>query len=488
MKPQRGVLNPSALFGKAWLKASPEFKAKFIDKAIEFALAAIEKFPGKELLGDAWEFVKEGLIGFYGKLKAAAVEIKIRAIDKVVAILTGQEKAYTLAYLRGLLKGFFIDGALGIFIAIWDLIKGLGKLWDFIKGIGEAIGNFPEEIEGLIKRFISIGQDLAANIGPAIDEIKKAAFDPQQASSLLSTIIEKGKGLAKEAGGKIAESLLNFFSKPEASAEIGETVGGITGQVLWEVVFAALTAGGGAAVTAAKTAIKEAAGILGKLVGRIVTGILKIVAEVRTAFGKVAGWVKGALKAVKGKLSELGGRVAELLEGVGEFFAKLVRNCHESTLVCDLPGKKAIKAAEKAARAIPQGFTEQSFKTFAKAARQLRTEAGLPIKGELVVHGSRVQGTARAASDIDVALRVDEKTFFELAEKALSRTRPETRLRESILDRIRRNGQLSSFDLGPEFQRLRHAILDQKSPIEKLQFSVLKVGGRLDTGPFLPLE
>jgi hypothetical protein len=75
-----------------------------------------------------------------------------------------------------------------------------------------------------------------------------------------------------------------------------------------------------------------------------------------------------------------------------------------------------------------------------------------------------------------------------LAEKALSRTHPETRLRQTILKRIRENGQLSSFDLGPEFQKLRRGLLDAESPIEKLQFSVLKKGGKLDTGPFLPLE
>jgi hypothetical protein len=365
------VLNPSALLGKQWLALDNRTKIRLVDMAISLATAAVDKFPGKLLMGGLWEFVKEGLIAFYQKLKTADVDVKVNAVDKLVRILSGKDDAYTLAYLKGVAKGFFVDGALGIFIAVWDLVKALGKLWDFIKGIGEAIGRFPEEIENLLQRFLSVGQNIGANIGPAIDQFTKLVSDPQQRGSLLSTIVEKGKGLAKEAGGKIAESLLDFFSKPEASAEIGETVGGLTGQVLWEVVFAALTAGGGAAVTAAKTALREAAGVLGKLVGRVVTGVLKVVAEIRTAMGKAVEWVKGAIKAVKGKLSELGGGLAKLLEDVGEFFAKLLRNCHESKLVCEF-GEAVTKEKERAGLAVE--LTERQAQRLRRVSEALKDE------------------------------------------------------------------------------------------------------------------
>jgi hypothetical protein len=136
-------------------------------------------------------------------------------------------------------------------------------------------------------------------------------------------------------------------------------------------------------------------------------------------------------------------------------------------------------------RRVPQGFTERGFRRFARGARQLCRRSGLP-EGELLAHGSRVRGTARAASDIDVALRVDDKTFFDLAENALSRAHPGTKLRASMLKRINGNGQLSSFDLGPEFQRMRRELMDSESPF-KVQFSVLRRGGKLDNGPWLPL-
>jgi len=385
----QAVLDPKSLIGIIWLRLSQSMKLKLIDKAIDAAVFLVDEFPGRFVVGGIWEFIKEGLKGFYGKLKSAAEDVKIRAMDKLAMIIAGRDEAFTWAYLKGILKGFFIDGALGIFIAIWDLIKGLGKLWDFLKGIGEAIGRFPEEMEQLLQGFVNVEQELAANIGPAIDEVKKLVTDRQQAASFISTIVEKGKNLAKEAGEKIADSLLGFFSKPEASAEIGETVGNITGQALWEVVFAVVTAGGGAAITAVKAGIKSATGVLGKLVGKIVTGVLKLVEEIRLIFGKVVEWVKGAVKFVKGKLSEVGGRFAKLLEDVGEFFAKLLRNCHESTLVCNLPGKsrgKVAKVAPDIEAAVEKGIVEEATVTTrpskrARPARPKTTGRGAAARG-----------------------------------------------------------------------------------------------------------
>jgi hypothetical protein len=119
-----------------------------------------------------------------------------------------------------------------------------------------------------------------------------------------------------------------------------------------------------------------------------------------------------------------------------------------------------------------------------------------------VIQGSRVRGNARDTmhkifnrekmnfevkpiSDIDIGLRVDEKTFFDLAEVALSRARPNTRLRRSMMKRIE-NGQLSSFDLGTDFTELRKSVVDSTIKFD-VQFSVLKEGGKMDTGPFISL-
>jgi Domain of unknown function (DUF4157) len=375
--------------GLKWLGLPRIAKAPLVDTVIAFALRNVDEFPGRVVVGELWLFIREGLIGFFEKLKSSAEDLKITAMDKVATIFAGKDEAFLLAFLKGILKGFFIEGALGIFSAIGELIKGLGKVWDFIKGIGEAIAGFPDEIQTLIEGFRSVGEELVANVGPAIEEVKKLVTDPKGASSFAATIVEKGKAFAKRGGEGIADSFLSFFSKQEAGAEIGEAVGSVTGQILWEVVFAAVTAGAGAAVTAAKSTIKGAVTVLGKIVGKVVGAILKVVEEIRVVFGKVVEFVKGAIKFVKGKLSEVGGRFAKLLEDVGEFFAKLLRNCHESKLVCNLPrggGKKLSKVAPDIEAAVEKGIVEEATATTQpvrrpRPARATTTGRGAAARG-----------------------------------------------------------------------------------------------------------
>lgn len=324
-------MDPKAFLATIWLKLGPDTKARYIDRGINAAQQGLNALQGDTTLGPAWVFFKEGLKGFFAKLASTAVDVKIKVVDKIAGIMAGRDEAFTWAYLKGLLKGFFVDGALGIFFAVWDLIKGLKGLWDFLKRIGDAIAGFPDEIRQLLQRLEGWGEELVANIGPAIDEFKRMVLDGKDGQSFVALLLAKGKALAQEAGAKVAGSLLEFFSKPEASAEIGETVGSLTGQVLWEVVFAALTAGGGAAITG----IKEAVGVVGKLFARVTTGILKVVEEIKVVFTKVVGWVKGAIQFLKGKLAALSGRLAELFEQVGEFLSRLLGSCHESRLVCN---------------------------------------------------------------------------------------------------------------------------------------------------------
>ncbi|GIF07833.1 nucleotidyltransferase domain-containing protein [Actinoplanes siamensis] len=158
---------------------------------------------------------------------------------------------------------------------------------------------------------------------------------------------------------------------------------------------------------------------------------------------------------------------------------------HFGEEAAEVTARDMVRAAAGEVRQIPQGFTERQFGRFARGARQLRKQSGLP-EGDLVVQGSRVRGTARSTSDIDVALRLDERSFFEHAELMLGRAPIGTRLRKSMLRDIRQNGQLRSFTLGHEFQVLRRRLLDSESPFE-VQFSAIRIGGRLDTGPFIPL-
>jgi hypothetical protein len=400
------LIGPGDLIGRGWLSLSPSIKAMVIDKAIDALLSAIDVFPGRALIGEVWIFLKEGLLGFYGKLKSTAAEVKIKVVDKIAMIMSGQDDKFALAFLKGLLKGFFIDGALGIFIAIYDLIKGLASLWDFLKGIGESIGGFPDEMREWLQRAKNFGGELVDGFGAAIDQVKAAVLNPDQAGSFISAIIEQGKSFAREGGAKIASALLDFFTKDDASAVIGGVVGDIVGMALWEALFAALTAGGGAAVTA----IKEAAAGLGKLAAKIVASILKVVEEIRALVSKVVEFVKGGIKFIKGKLSELGGKLGKLIEEIGEFLGKLLSNCHESKLACKFPAKvisqieKTILELEKVAANVP-GMTE--------LVTRIRTAKFQPFVHGLVFQAERAIEYAKAGKLL--AIERTEKVGEEIA-------------------------------------------------------------------------
>lgn len=354
------AIDPQRLVGKAWLALPRRIKAKVIDKAIEANLLLVDKFPGAISLGAVWLFVKAGLIGFWGRLKSANEDVKIKATDTVARIMAGESPDYALGLLKGLAKGFFVEGAAGIFIAVWDLLKGLKSLWNFLKGIGDAIGGFPEDIQQLLKSFQALGEELSANIGPAIDDFIAQATDPNQIKAVILGIAEKGKALAKEGGEKIADAFLAFFTKKGAEGETGEMVGSVIGQVLWEVLFAIVTAGAGAAVTAGKTAVKEAARVLSKLLGKIVGSILKLVKEIHLVFGKVVEVVKQAVTFVKGKLATIGTKLGEFLENIGKLLKRLLDNCHESKLVCEL-AKKIVKAHEVKWEGFTKGKLKEHF-------------------------------------------------------------------------------------------------------------------------------
>jgi len=333
----QGMIDPMSLVGKAWLLLPKWIKAKVIDKAIDANLLVVDKFPGAVLLGSMWALIKAGLVGFWGKLKSAEEDLKIKAADTMARIMSGQSSDYALGMLLGLAKGFFIEGAAGIFIAAWDLFKALKGLWGFFQQIGETIGGFPQDIKELVKSFTSFGEDLLTNIGPALKEFRSEASDPNKVAAFLTTLAEKAKAFAKEGGEKIAGALLELFTKKGAEAELGETVGSVIGQVLWEVVFAVVTYGAGAAVTAEKTVLKEATGILAKIVGKIAGSVLKLIKEIEIIFSKVVAVVKKAVAFVKGKLAAIGGKFGELLDKVGVFVKKLLENCHESKLTCKWP-------------------------------------------------------------------------------------------------------------------------------------------------------
>ncbi len=332
----------SGLAGLAWLGLSRSQKEYFIDAALEQAAGAVRALPEDPALGVVWPLFKAGLEGLVARLRSPAVTIdeKIEAMNKLARILAGRDTEFTLAYLKGLAHGFFIDGMLGIFILIYDLLKAMSAVWGFLEQVGAAIQGFPDEINALIVRFVQIYEAIVADSDSALEEVKKWASDPKRVLDLLASAGQAVLDVARTKGGDLGEGLVKAMNQPGSAKALGGTAGSLTGTILWEVLFAVLTAGGGAAVTAAKTGLRTALGVVKKFVGRVVGGFLKLFGEIRAAFSVVGGWIRKAAKAIKGKFASISERLAKLLDDIGEFFAMLLRNCHESKLRCKLPGAR----------------------------------------------------------------------------------------------------------------------------------------------------
>jgi hypothetical protein len=325
--------------GLLWLRLPYAQKVALIDVALEQAAKALQALPSDPALGLMWPLFKAGLEGFVSRLRSPAVKVeeKIAAMDKIAGILAGADSDFNIAYLKGLASGFFLDGMLGIFILIYDLLKLIPNVWGFIKQVGEVVEGFPEEINALITRFGEIYDAIVNDSDSAIEQLKKWADDPKQVFDLLAKAAQGIENIAKEKGGDLAAGMVRAINEPGSAKTLGHAVGSISGMILWEAVFAAITAGGGAALTAAKSGVKAALDVVKKLVGRVVSGFLKIFEEIRAVFVAAVGWVKKAAKAVKGKIASVSERLAKLLEDIGEFFAGLLRRCHESKLICTWP-------------------------------------------------------------------------------------------------------------------------------------------------------
>jgi hypothetical protein len=111
-------------------------------------------------------------------------------------------------------------------------------------------------------------------------------------------------------------------------------------------------------------------------------------------------------------------------------------------------------------------------------------------KGQLAVQGSRAKGTARPLtdkkpSDIDIILRVDEKTFNEFAQARINSVRPGTKLQKTLI-KAAEKGQLSRFDISKDFNKQMFEILAPKSKFD-IDFSIVKEGSKIDTPPFIDL-
>jgi predicted nucleotidyltransferase len=101
---------------------------------------------------------------------------------------------------------------------------------------------------------------------------------------------------------------------------------------------------------------------------------------------------------------------------------------------------------------------------------------------DVVFQGSRVAGTARASSDLDIGVRVGPDEFADLIRKRFGTPNPGSAKERTMLHAIETGkiqaGEAGLSDLRKQLQRLLGMDVD---------LSVIKRGGPFDNGPTLPL-
>jgi hypothetical protein len=128
---------------------------------------------------------------------------------------------------------------------------------------------------------------------------------------------------------------------------------------------------------------------------------------------------------------------------------------------------------------IPQGLTAEQFSS---ASSTIRQKVG-SISDDILVQGSRTNGTARVDSDIDFAVRVSPEKFDELISQRFGSPNPGSAKEKTMLHAIE-TGKIQAGEAG--LRSLRQQ-LQQELGID-VDISIIKSGGAFDNGPYIPLK
>jgi len=132
---------------------------------------------------------------------------------------------------------------------------------------------------------------------------------------------------------------------------------------------------------------------------------------------------------------------------------------------------------------VPQGLTEEQFQDISSLIKQRTINYGSDIR----VQGSRAACTARADSDIDIAIRVSTENFYRiLNDPTLSRlSNPNP---GSALERTRQRA-IEQGRILVDFNRLGRLSREVESILcIKTQISVVEIGKDFDQGPWINLR
>jgi hypothetical protein len=318
---------------KGWDLLPESVKAAAINKAINVALAGVSSLP-LEKAGLMAQWIQAGFTGFLERLKKVPDSEKIQIFEKAGSIVLGNNTAFTLGYLKGIVKGFFLDGLVGIIQMIIDLVCLPGKIIKFIDGVSAVLKGLPDEIQDTVDAIRDLSSGLAAAAKSAGGEFWKMLKDPARFQALVDTVADAGKNEAKKLGATIAEGILKFWKLPPS--KLGDAVGRLAGLVIFEIALAAVTGGGGLAVTAAKGAARTAV----KLMAQIGKRILFIMKKIGDLLGSVKNTLLAARKFLTGAFKSIADKVFQVIERVRDLFSSFFLRCRTGSTVCKVPKSK----------------------------------------------------------------------------------------------------------------------------------------------------
>jgi len=131
-------------------------------------------------------------------------------------------------------------------------------------------------------------------------------------------------------------------------------------------------------------------------------------------------------------------------------------------------------------KSIPQGLNEAQFNTLSKAVTQKANSMG--FGDDIVVQGSRVTGTAKPNSDIDLAIRLSQEQFDDFLKQSFKTPNPGSAKEKTMLHAIQ-TGKIQAGEAGLSSFRRQ---LERELGME-VDLSVILKQGTFDNGPVLPL-
>jgi len=329
------------LASKAWNALPLSARAAAINLAIDGALKGLSLLPGEVLVGVLWPWFQAGISGFLGKLRSVDDGEKVTLFEKVAGIVLGMNTKAQAGFTIGVVKGFFIDGLLGIVQMILDMLCFVPRALQFIEKFVGFLRTLPEQMEAAADALKELWTAIKAAISGAMDELKDLITNPTRIVELLGMVLEAGRTKAKEIGESIADGMLKFARMP--AKKIGEKAGRIVGQLVFEGVVAYLTAGAGATVTVLKAGAKEAVKWvvqLGKKFFELMKRVLPILEDIANAVVRAVKFLTKLFRTVCEKLNQA-------IQRIIDFFYSILGLCRKGSFKCKIPRHSTKPPADK---------------------------------------------------------------------------------------------------------------------------------------------